>query len=137
MRIKDGIILKYISDKEYESRMKQIKNQNANRERLQALKAEQNKYRFQIKMPSTSKMMAMYLFVILNVVLIYAMVTMYSFRDLSYLGVLITDVAAQVLTYFIYARKATIENTSGGITYDIAMKNMENESDEISEDSVG
>lgn len=117
--------------------MKQIKNKNANRERLEALKAEKNKYRFKLKLPSTSKLMAVYLFVILNIVLAYAMITMCVFRDLSYLGVLITDVAAQVLTYFIYARKAAIENTSGGITYDMAMKNIDTTSDEDSDDSVG
>lgn len=123
MRIKDGIVLKYISGREYESRMKQIKNKNANRERLQALKTEQNKYKHKFKLPSTSKLIAAYLFIILNIVLTFSMVAMWTFQDLTYLGVLVTDVAAQVLTYFIYTLKAKAENTVGGITYDMALKN--------------
>ncbi len=53
------------------------------------------------------------------------MIAMWHFRDLTYLGVLITDVAAQVLTYFIYTKKATRENTVGGIKYETAMKALE------------
>lgn len=114
--------MQYMSEKEYEQRLKQIKAKNVSRQRRQSLKNEEDKYKQQIKLPSTSKLMAAYLFVVLNIVLAFAMISMWHFADLSYLGVLITDVAAQVLTYFIYTKKATIENTKGGITYDIAMK---------------
>ena len=117
--------MRYMSVKEYEHELKQIKAKNVYRQRKKKLKEEKDKYKSKIKLPSTSKLMAVYLFIILNVVLIYAMVAMWYFKDLSYLGVLITDVAAQVLTYFIYSKKATIENTVGGITYDMAMKSVE------------
>ena len=122
---KGGGYMKYISEKEYNSRMKQIEQMNKVKERKQKLKEAKNKYRIKPKLPTTSKLMAAYLFAILNVVLIYAMVTMWHFQDLTYLGVLITDVAAQVLTYFIYSKKATIENTVGGITYDMALKSVD------------
>lgn len=114
--------MRYISEKEYNSRMKRIKAQNASRKRRRQLRIEENKYKPKLKLPTTSKLMAVYLFVILNIVLIYAMVAMWHFMDLTYLGVLITDVAAQVLTYFIYTKKATVENSAGGITHDMAMK---------------
>lgn len=117
--------MKYISEKEYNSRLKHIQQMNIARQRKQLLKEEKNKYKLKLKLPTTSKLMAAYLFVILNVVLIYAMVAMWVFMDLTYLGVLITDVAAQVLTYFIYAKKATIENSVGGITYDMALKSVD------------
>lgn len=117
--------MRYMSEKEYEHELKRIKAKNVYRQRKKKLKEEKDKYKSKIKLPSTSKLMAVYLFIILNVVLIYAMVAMWYFRDLSYLGVLITDVAAQVLTYFIYSKKATTENTVGGITYDMAMKSVE------------
>lgn len=117
--------MKYISEKEYNSRLKHIQQMNVVRQRKQSLKEEKNKYKPKLKLPTTSKLMAAYLFVILNVVLIYAMVAMWVFMDLTYLGVLITDVAAQVLTYFIYAKKATIENSVGGITYDMALKSVD------------
>lgn len=125
--------MKYISEKEYNLRMKKIQSQNVNIERMQSLKKEQNKYRPKIKLPSTTKLMAVYLFVILNVVLTFAMVTMYQFRDLTYLGVLVTDVAAQILTFFIYTKKSLAENSQGGIVYDLAMKNAETNND----DTVG
>ena len=81
--------------------------------------------------------MAVYLFIILNVVLIYAMITMYLFRDLSYLGVLITDIASQIITYLIYMRKATKENIVGGITYDMAMKKYDSQQKNDDDEAVG
>ena len=55
------------------------------------------------------------------------MVSMWHFSDLSYLGVLITDVAAQILTYVVYSHKALKENSKSGITYEIAMLEKQNE----------
>ena len=120
--------MRYMSEKEYEHELKRIKAKNVSRQRKKKIKEEKDKYKSKIKLPSTSKLMATYLFVVLNIVLAFAMISMWHFADLSYLGVLITDVAAQVLTFFIYTRKAVIENSSGGITYDIAMKSIENNS---------
>ena len=54
----------------------------------------------------TSKLIAIYLFILLNAVIIYAMIAMWQFADLTYLGVLISDIAAQVLIYAIYCLKA-------------------------------
>ena len=63
---------------------------------------EQNhKHKFE-----TSKLIAIYLFVLLNAIVIYAMVAMWTFADFSYLGVLISDIAAQVIVYAIYCMKA-------------------------------
>lgn len=117
--------MKYLTEKQYIEKMKKIQRENRQKIMRESLRQEKKKYNYKPKLPSTSKLMAVYLFMILNVVLIYAMVAMWYFRDLSYLGVLITDVAAQVLTYFIYSKKATTENTVGGITYDMAMKSVE------------
>jgi len=54
----------------------------------------------------TSKLIAIYLFVLLNSIVIYSMIAMWKFVDFSYLGVLISDIAAQVLIYAIYCMKA-------------------------------
>ena len=54
----------------------------------------------------TSKLFAGYLFALMNAIIVYAMVAMWKFADLSYLGVLITDIAAQILVYAIYCLKA-------------------------------
>lgn len=95
--------------------------------RKRELKAKRDSYKKPRKKIQTSKLIAVYLFVLLNVVLIYAMTMMYLFRDLTYLGVLISDIISQVVVYLIYIVKSTKENTSGGITYDTAMYNLKNQ----------
>lgn len=54
----------------------------------------------------TSKLLAIYLLVLLNAIVIYSMVVMAVMQDLSSLPVLISDLAAQVLVYAIYCAKA-------------------------------
>ena len=60
----------------------------------------------QKKKKETSKKLAIYLFMLMNTIIIYAMVAMWHFGDLSYLGVLISDIAAQVVVFAIYCAKA-------------------------------
>lgn len=114
--------MKYITQSKFENELAKIRVRNKSYERKKLLKAEKNKYRNKIKLPSTTKLVMTYLFILLNTVLIYAMIAMWHFSDLSYLGVLITDIVAQLITFFIYTVKSTKENTVGGITYDLAMK---------------
>ena len=120
--------MSFLSQREYDVILKEIQRDNASKERKRKLKEEKNKYKPKFKLPSTTKLMAFYLFAVLNIVLIYAMVVMYKFRDLSYLGVLITDIAAQVLVFFIHALKSKAENTTGGIIYETAIRQMESSS---------
>lgn len=54
----------------------------------------------------TNKILAIYLFVLFNVIVVYSMIAMWMFADFEYLNVLITDIAAQVITYAIYCMKA-------------------------------
>lgn len=77
----------------------------------------------EIKIP-THKIITGYLFIILNVVLIYALVSMWHFADLTHLGILITDIAGQLVTFFIYSKHSTAQNTSGGIVYESFMQEM-------------
>lgn len=113
--------MKYLTQREYERKLREIQRENESIERYNKLRQEKRNIQGGVKKPSTDKLIATYLFIILNVVLIYAMLAMWHFADLSYLGVLITDIAGQVITYYIYAKKATAQNTKGGITYDLAM----------------
>lgn len=84
--------------------MKQIELQNKQKQMQMALDAEKNKF----KKPGieTSKLIALYLFALLNAIIFFAMIAMWKFADLEYLGVLISDIAAQVLIYAIYCLKA-------------------------------
>lgn len=54
----------------------------------------------------TNKLLAIYLFALMNAIVIYSMVAMWKLGDLSYLGALISDIAAQVVIYAIYCAKA-------------------------------
>ena len=111
-----------MSETQYNHELSKIKTRNESIRRKRALKDEKNKYKRKFKLPSTSKLMAAYLFLFLNVVVIFAMVAMWHFSDLTYLGVLVTDLAAQILVYLIYSVKATRENIKGGITYALALR---------------
>lgn len=85
--------------------MNKIKRDNAQKQKQLLLKAEKDKYKGTNHI-ETSKLIAIYLFGLLNTIIIYAMVAMWRFGDFSYLGVLISDIAAQVLIYAIYCMKA-------------------------------
>ena len=119
--------MRRLNDKEFQAELKRIQKDNVYKEKNKILREEREKGNEKIKLPSTSKLIAVYLFIVLNVVLIFAMVSMWHFSDLSYLGVLITDVAAQILTYCVYAYKALKENSKAGITYELAMMEKQNE----------
>lgn len=74
--------------------------------RKRELKEKRDSYKKPKKKIQMTKIITWYLFILLNIVLIYSMAVMYLFRDLSYLGVLITDIAAQVITFLIYTCKS-------------------------------
>ena len=65
----------------------------------------------------THKLITLYLFIILNVILVYALVAMWYFADLTHLGVLITDIMGQILTFVTYSHHSTAQNRVGGIQY--------------------
>ena len=61
---------------------------------------------------TTTKLLSFYLFAIFNVVLIYALVAMWHFEDLSYLGVIISDIVGQILVFGIYCIRAYLDTKS-------------------------
>ena len=95
----------YLNDSKFQRRMEKIKKENEQKEKKRLLKAEKEKYSKSCHI-ETSKLIAVYLFGLLNAIIIYSMVAMWMFADFSYLGVLISDIAAQVLIYAIYCMKA-------------------------------
>lgn len=111
----------YLDKSEYDKKLKKIKKQNESFVRKQELKslkmtkAKSNKI-------STTKLVMVYLFFVLNLVLIYSLVAMWYFKDLTHLGLLITDIIGQVIVYLLYIIKSTKENSEGGIVYATAMR---------------
>ena len=53
-----------------------------------------------------SKILAIYLLILLTTIVIFTMVVIWHFGDLSYLNVLISDIAAQIMVYMVYCIKA-------------------------------
>lgn len=97
--------MKQITEKQYRQELEKAKKESQSRKYLNDIKVERDKYKKKFHI-ETSKLLAVYLFALLNAIVIYAMVSMWKFADLSYLGVLITDIAAQILIYAIYCLKA-------------------------------
>lgn len=94
-----------LSKENYEKKLENIKKHNEQIALRRKLR-EQKQSALRLPKVETSKVLAVYLFLLLNAVIIYAMVAMWRFADLTYLGVLISDIAAQVLIYAIYCLKA-------------------------------
>lgn len=103
--IRQVFFMRVLSEKEYQRELEKVKKENIQKEYQLNLEKERNKYRKKFKF-ETSKLIAVYLFALLNAIVIYSMVAMWKFCDFSYLGVLISDIAAQVLIYAIYCLKA-------------------------------
>ena len=95
--------MRYLTQKQYQQEIEKAKRTSKQRMLRKEISKEKNKYKSK---PETSKLIAIYLFALLNGIVIYSMVVMWKFRDLTYLGVLISDIAAQVLIYAIYCLKA-------------------------------
>ena len=99
------LFMRYLSKENYHRELEKIQKRNRQKELKQKLKTEKLKYKKRVHI-ETSKLIAIYLFILLNAIVVYAMISMWKFADLSYLGVLITDIAAQILIYGIYCLKA-------------------------------
>ena len=94
-----------LTEKGFNRKLKKLQDINIQREYRLTLRKERLKC-FNIKPIETHKLLAIYLFVLLNVIVVYSMIAMWQMRDLTYLGVLISDIAAQVIVYAIYCLKA-------------------------------
>lgn len=119
----------------YEDRLKRAEQHAEHVKEQKAIQEARHKNDSPKKL-TTTKLVILYLFLILNLILVFSMFAMIYLQDLSPLPVLITDIGAQVLTAAIYMIKATIENRKDGIIFEAAMRGMEKDSAE-EDDSVG
>ena len=92
--------------KSYKHKLERIDRRNDRRKARAYLRQKRRDGKPQKPKMETSKKVAIYLFILFNVILIYAMAAMLLLGDLSCLSVLISDIAAQVLTYTVYCLKA-------------------------------
>lgn len=94
-----------MTEREYQRKLKKIQNKNTQKEYREALNKEKNKYKKKIHI-ETHKVLAVYLFALINVIIIYTLVAMWVFQDISLLDALITSVVSQVIVYAVYCLKA-------------------------------
>ena len=130
-----------ISEKEFNARLKDIKEKNKSKERKRKLKAEKSKYKTKRKLPSTSKIVLFAVFLLCIEIILFSEYAMIFLADASAMYVLIGVPATLVPTIIAYYQKSRIENSKGGITYDMAMLEKEqdagcNESDNTNLDGT-
>lgn len=93
-----------MTDRAYERKKQRIELRNLDRQQRYALKAMH--YRPEKKPMETSKWIAILLLSVMLSSLIYTMIVMVAFRDISYIGALITEVIGAAMVYFVYCGKA-------------------------------
>lgn len=137
-----------LSQKQIEKEERKWANEKPLLERQRKIQEEKREYyKPKFLKPSTSKMLIGFLFINCTVIEIFtgwatiqmlsvAMATGLSI-DFSPLVALVGAVVSEVFGYAIYSLKATKENSIGGITYDLAMKEAETIAPPDEENSVG
>lgn len=114
----------FLSEKEYESRLRRLKIINRSKERKRKLKEEERKYKAKLKLPSTSKLILIGAVLLCLEIVIFCEYTMIALGDTSAMYVLIGIPATLIPIIWSYYSKSKAENTQGGIVYDMAMMQM-------------
>lgn len=124
----------YITEKEYEARMRKIEEQNKSRERKRKLREAKRKGLPKLKLPSTSKLILIGAVLLCLQIVIFCERMMMTFGDTSAMYVLVGIPATLIPIIWGYYSKAKAENTQGGITYDMAMMqlNQTNDTEDMS-----
>lgn len=118
----------YISERQYNARMEEIQRMNKSKEREAQLKKERDKYAFKLKMPSTSKIVLFVSLLICIQIIFFCENIMVELSDTSALYVLLGIPAAMAPIIWAYYSKSKAENTEGGIVYQTAMMQAQNDS---------
>ena len=103
------------------------------------MKAEKSKYTTKHKLPSTSKIVLLAVFLLCIEIIVFSEYAMIVLADASAMYVLIGIPATLVPTIIAYYQKSKAENTKGGITYDMAMLEKEQQDvgcDEFDDDNL-
>ena len=125
----------FISEQEYEIRLKKIKYKNASKERKRKLKEEKRKNMPKSKLPSTSKLILIGAVLLCLQIVIFCEYIMVTLGDTSAMYVLIGIPATLIPIIWGYYSKAKAENTAGGIVYEQAMMqfNQTDDAEDISD----
>lgn len=111
----------YLSQKEYEARMREIAKKNASKARKNKLR-NAKKYGFKFKKPSTSHLALWTVIFICVQIIWFSESVIQETGDTTQIYALIGIPVALVPVLVSYFSKSAKENTVGGIVYDTAMK---------------
>lgn len=92
-------------NEKYADDIRRMEEKNFIRQKKMEMKELQREGRKKLGL-TTTKLLCYYIFIIFNVVLVYALVAMWHFADLSYLSVIISDIMGQVVLFVIYSIRA-------------------------------
>lgn len=127
-----------LTQKEFEKKLAEIQEKNKQKEYRKMLREERKKSRTKIKLPSTSKLILLVAFLLCLEIIIFCEYMMVKTGDLSSLYSMIGVASALIPLCLGYYFKSKAENTAGGITYDMAMLEAnQNLNYEESTDAVG
>lgn len=116
--------MRYMSKSEFDSQMRKIKLENVTKERKQKLREEKKKHKSKFKLPSTSKLVLLVVFLICIEILIFSQYAMVKTGDISALYTLIGVPVTLVPICIAYMWKSKSENTANGIVYETAMAQL-------------
>lgn len=127
-----------LTQEEFEKKLAKVQEKNKQKEYRRLLREERKKSRPKFKLPSTSKLVLLVVILMCLEIIVFCQYAMLEFGDTSALYTLIGIPAVLVPTIWGYYSKSKAENTVGGITYDMAMLEVnQNSSYEESTDAVG
>ena len=92
-------------NEKYADDIRRMEEKNFIRQKKMEMKELQREGRKKLGL-TTTKLLCYYIFIMFNVVLVYALVAMWHFADLSYLSVIISDIMGQVVLFVIYSIRA-------------------------------
>lgn len=127
-----------LTKEEFEKKLAEIQEKNKQKEYRRLLREERKKHRPKFKLPSTSKLILLVAFLLCLEIIIFCEYMMVKTGDLSSLYAMIGIASALIPLCLGYYFKSKAENTAGGITYDMAMMEAnQNLNYEESTDAVG
>lgn len=130
----------YMSESKYNAKMKKIKESNLSKERKRMLREERMKYWPKVQLPTTSKLVLIVAVLLCVEIIAFCQYIMIVTLDTSALYTMVGAATTMIPIVLGYFTKSKAENTRGGITYDMAMSQMQEQnldSSEGTEEAVG
>lgn len=129
--------MRRLSKIEFDAEMDMIKRENVFRERERQLREAREAGKTPRKLPSTSKLVLICAMALCVEIVLFAEFAMVALNDASSVYALIGIPAALAPIIWGYYSKAKAENVAGGITYESAMRELDEQSVEDNPEGGG